>query len=758
MCYVYLVTETHDERITGVRDLSMLLDEKEEKQINTDAPKIDLFTQWLVQFNASYTRNIPFDLDTFQSMVNSFEIDSMAISKMKYENYMVPLNDKTYINVLKSFMCWTVTLKCTHWRCGGKSKLNCFCDINTFQLYTYSIINNLIKLKTNSNYIILNSLKNIHNAQQETAKYFCTALLPEYLQSQSYFKVYIELVIDWLNFEWYNFQCINCHHINKTVMIGRTYQFVKTMTACRVCNTIDQQRTTFYEMKFDINKLQSKNSTTLNVTDECVGMLDNYLKQEEYDSESILLDIQCQSVEESNIHQYVFSTSKDPNYMPLIKKLCLKNEWYQTYKEGAFIRYLVLQPKYSHLLQEICLNDIYQVSKSDWEQTILVSAIMEYEKKTAFSNATDKRFGIEEGEPIGVHHLIAIFLFTDRKFAEYQQFFSKSYYLPEQNTHKNNFYFVGRYLCEAVQFYGKSITLDVEASFYQASQKIELFNSLASVFNSPLLVIDNPNNAMKIAGNNGMIYSLTPKYYGDIDNSKFLDILFAGKNIRMVMGSKLQLRTITLIDPSQNLNTVVLAIQYLEKLLLQTAFDVNFYNDHNLYNPTNMKHAYLLIMDKLGYQETDITEYGRQIFFNWCCQREFVTFETFQFEIHYMAYKLKNFFLDDLTKKINIKNVNTLLPNLKHFRDIDGVLKHVSEDNNLCSINGQDNEFGMSHAGEVKTATDVLINALKEIQFAFEKCAGVLREAFRMKLLTLDITFDSFYRNANLFQKQLVSV
>eukprot|EP01083_Nonionella_stella_P065523 171771_1 len=57
---------------------------------------------------------------------------------------------------------------------------------------------------------------------------------------------------------------------------------------------------------------------------------------------------------------------------------------------------------------------------------------------------------------------------------------------------------------------------------------------------------------------------------GNHDNSKYVDAKLFNRNIRMLKGTKVQLRSIKVITPQQNLETILLAMQYIQKIFLQT--------------------------------------------------------------------------------------------------------------------------------------------------------------------------------------------
>eukprot|EP01084_Bolivina_argentea_P006151 11642_1 len=447
-------------------------------------------------------------------------------------------------------------------------------------------------------------------------------------------------------------------------MIDRVYQYSKSVDSCRICNKRQISRVKNNQPQFDIQKAVNRKNfhiggrpyeaerefsllSLYEYLEICripridVNRLKQYIIDEEYDSDALVQDIEQK---ECNIHVYISSFCQTEIFYHLMKKF-LNYDRFPTYKEGILMRYLVLRPKYFSLVKEVVLNDINHLQVVDWKHKVLEEVAKEYVKKSARSNVTDKRFGIEIEEPIGIHHLASIFLFTNGMdvFKQYRKDFIKSYWLWPKKIHANNFYWEGRYIYEAVQFYGKKFTREMRSEvFWVGVTKIISFGSIAPVFNSPTLTSRNMDIARSFAHRTGCILHLRPKYVGNIDKSKVFYAKLFNRNIRLVKGTKLQIKSIHIVSPTENLEPVVLAMQYIEKILTQTEFDAHFYNAKDLYSPKNMKNAYLLIMDKIGDISTNaLTQYSRHIFDNWCFQREYITFETFRLEMNYMDYKLK---------------------------------------------------------------------------------------------------------------------
>eukprot|EP01084_Bolivina_argentea_P002415 4453_1 len=94
---------------------------------------LSIFEQHVVAFTSPYNRSTSFDYSMIKQLWNRSEPDEVL--KMKYDNYSTNLSEKTYYDMLKSFIAWTITLKCDNLICEEKNKLICFCDTNAFPLY-----------------------------------------------------------------------------------------------------------------------------------------------------------------------------------------------------------------------------------------------------------------------------------------------------------------------------------------------------------------------------------------------------------------------------------------------------------------------------------------------------------------------------------------------------------------------------------------------------------------------------------------------
>eukprot|EP01084_Bolivina_argentea_P173485 300502_1 len=617
------------------------------------------------------------------------------------------------------------------------------------------------------------------------ASAFCE-LLSDDSKQKKYFKEYQLLIVKWINFEFYNFQCEYCQHINKTIMINRVYQYSKSLNLCRACNKIQPSRARGEQNQFniqDVLKHKSLNNVSeiyqigsgfslyslyaylkeYGVHKNHSAKVQQYIRQQEYDSDALLQDISDTSIQ-SNISTFILKVLKDANCDKLLKKFS-NYDRYPVYKSGTLTRYLALNPKYSSLLAELCLNSVCPLPTENWETVIFVEILKEFNKQNTHSNSTDFKFGIEEHEPIGINHLITIFIFTDAAFTDYRHCLVKSYSSIDPTMHRNNFYWIGRWLHESIDFFGTPFANYSAKQLYCGFSSIQSFNSFAPLFSSPMLATENQVLAEQWATRKGCTCILAAKYSAHIDNSKLLDIFAFNKEIRLLNPAKLQIVSIRTMKPVVDLGDTVLAIRYIENIFLQTQFDARCYSADDLHNETNIKAAYLLILNQVGNLTTvshfEVAEYAAHLFDSWCFAQEFVTFETLGLEIHYMNYHLKDFLFDETTNKINIINVKSFLPNLKYYYDINGVFRMIKEKLlNEIDISGKTQVMSSSLYNSQSDAIPYHITeALHDIHFNFDECEGtrVMREAFRIKLSKLDIKIESFHKNREYFRKQLIS-
>eukprot|EP01084_Bolivina_argentea_P138640 244038_1 len=366
-------------------------------------------------------RGKSFDNKIFHKLIQLLgqycDIPINHITALRYNNYSVPLHKKTYDTILKSFIGWIATIKCENMECKNELKLLCFCDSNNFQLYSYSIIAEIIGLKGAINDSLLSKLtmktKSIQNKSEhkendtsyETGtimemvnEFMC--ILPDKLK-QKYFYLYKKYIIEWISFEFYNFECIDCGYINKTILINRIFEYAMHLNYCRVC----------HRTRYSYNK---HNETIETIKHENI-----------------------------NNNRQIQSSKQTGTY-------------YTKYTSGISINYTILSPKYGSLMQEILLNDISSMSKESFNNFLNKAKNTLQNKIEIIPKSTESNqdFGIFKNDIIGICHLIVVNIYTTKQ--HFASKFNEAYwYWKDSHFFCDNLYYVGRFLYEAVYFFGQ---------------------------------------------------------------------------------------------------------------------------------------------------------------------------------------------------------------------------------------------------------------------------------------------------------------
>eukprot|EP01084_Bolivina_argentea_P314752 545196_1 len=376
------------------------------------------------------------------------------------------------------------------------------------------------------------------------------------------------------------------------------------------------------------------------------------------------------------------------------------------YDNGLFMRYKILNPMYESLAEECIMNSSYNITAFAFNK-LLSKAKKIYEKKSnCIATMKSRSYGILKYEPIKIQHIMAIIMYTDE--TQYSQQLTMSYlsYNTEKELikrfHSNNFYWFGRFLFEAIEFFGERFDENSEYKLFQGSSQTFKFNQFGYPINFPRSTTPSISTALHFSGDSGYVLELIPRYKNVLNNTKFIDLskmlpgcpeerLFFGR------GCFVQIRNIMI--KKKDMQRLMIPILYFEQILQQTIFDSRFSNSAHLYHTKYQvmqktllklmklciqlnaqqnvsRDIKLLMIEKYFGKSQDSLEqegilYMVQLLQHWCLNRTFVTFETFPSEIPYMIDELQSFFVTRsyTNYSININNVCKLLPNLKYYKD-----------------------------------------------------------------------------------------
>eukprot|EP01084_Bolivina_argentea_P297674 512879_1 len=342
----------------------------------------------------------------------------------------------------------------------------------------------------------------------------------------SRYKIY---VIQWLKFEFYNFNCCYCGSTNKTIMINRVFQYTKTLNYCRLCSKLQPSKANNEQQNvYDLNQI--------------------FRNQQRVSSKSIY-DIDSNEEVKSD------------------------SDGFKVYNSGKLIRYHASSPKYSSFAEEVVLNSVCPIAYNQWNEC-LEEAKKNKNKiwtdgENVFSSETNQYFGIEQHEAIDIGHTVAIILFV--KFTKYSKQFIKSNRYTNVDT--TNYWF-GRYLFQIVRFFGKRF-YDISGAIRNREHALyhgistSVLDSFAPTLNIPLALTEDKEIARKInVSSGGCVLALVPKYIGNIDNTKCISFNYKNHRRWLFMGaSKMQIYTISRGNGNKwiNFEWYNLAMLYLEK-------------------------------------------------------------------------------------------------------------------------------------------------------------------------------------------------
>eukprot|EP01083_Nonionella_stella_P002174 6247_1 len=136
----------------------------------------------------------------------------------------------------------------------------------------------------------------------------------------------------------------------------------------------------------------------------------------------------------------------------------------QLYPIGRFVRYDAANPGFESLAEEILFNDEANISSQRFNRHLAKAKKILTERFLIMSStADDIKFGIEQFQSISVSHIICIIIYIEE--SEYSRAFTLSCLLLQSTdsradseikmkNHCDNFYWFGRYVFEAIEYFG----------------------------------------------------------------------------------------------------------------------------------------------------------------------------------------------------------------------------------------------------------------------------------------------------------------
>ena len=142
---------------------------------------------------------------------------------------------------------------------------------------------------------------------------------------------------------------------------------------------------------------------------------------------------------------------------------------------------------------------------------------------TLTSRTMSDEYGIKMHQPLGVQHIMSLILYVQEP--KYAKLFRQSYFGDARNVdelsreHCGNWYWFGRYLYEAIEFFGDTFSGnsgDDKSRIYMPASVIYKFPSFAFRLGMARSISTSKKNALYVSGDSGSVIELIPKYNGTV--------------------------------------------------------------------------------------------------------------------------------------------------------------------------------------------------------------------------------------------------
>eukprot|EP01083_Nonionella_stella_P073086 197384_1 len=376
---------------------------------------------------------------------------------------------------------------------------------------------------------------------------------------------------------------------------------------------------------------------------------------------------------------------------------------FSVYSTGVYIDHSSLSPLHVNLKEELNNNSVYTVEENHWEAALKeAKVILDKKWKEGKWKATESNeiYGIRVGDRIQIEHILVVFLYTSntslcKKFRE--SYRSSEYDDNNQNIrsyHINNFYWMGRFIYTAIQFFGQKPKSDDR--FYHGLRKQFLFTEFSTIFEPPTSTTKDKHIAQtNFAGEGGIVLTLGPKFKNELNNSKYLDVsaisnygkeqerLFAGMTVLAVID--IQYQNGREMHKTGKHAKVFL---YFERIVEQTIHNKSYYN-YDLVSPKEQEKYLLPLIEhqmqrnRYGDKVDDRKqEYLFALFEHFCdSKQEYINLTCINDEMQHMHPSIKHIFFkqnkaNNVKWEINDGNLKLIFPKLKGYKNYLGYWIH----------------------------------------------------------------------------------
>eukprot|EP01084_Bolivina_argentea_P138639 244034_1 len=305
--------------------------------------------------------------------------------------------------------------------------------------------------------------------------------------------------------------------------------------------------------------------------------------------------------------------------------------------------YFLSKPIYSHLYEEVTSRSQYLAAHQFESQLEHVKILMKSNKKILKwkSFKTDKKYAIKKGDLIRMEHIFSIILYCN--FSSLKNAYQHRQDVVISKSSADKLYFFGRFLANAVQFYGEIVKK--EQVVYASFAHKQLFNNFMVVYEKPTSITSDQSVLENV---DAICLKLSPKYNNQINTSRYIDVsnvLNFRKQKEILFAGKMVMSIIDIYEETGNLKDYIQSILYLERIIEQTLNTKNAYN-HGVLNANKQKkylvpllrhqitrHLPTKYSKKQLNQQNKINTYALQLFEHFCDkQRNCIDLSCIMFE------------------------------------------------------------------------------------------------------------------------------
>eukprot|EP01083_Nonionella_stella_P040217 109293_1 len=293
------------------------------------------------------------------------------------------------------------------------------------------------------------------------------------------------------------------------------------------------------------------------------------------------------------------------------------------YNTGVYMEYHTLKPLYQNLFGEIVRNPNCEIDKDQCDSELEESKMFcQTDKLDDWSACkTDLKHAIKVNEPMHIEHILCLKVYCN--YSNHCEQFRRSYRkMGVDDTdddvirrHCDNYYWFGRFVTAAVEFWGDIPQKDDE--FYHGLSTKFVFRDFSTVYEIPTSTTWDFSVAQKFCNSNGIVLKLAPKFTDDVNHSRCLDVSplsqFADDEKEQLIFAGMTVLSITNIyNPSHNGWTgyadYVQSFLYFERIIQQTIHQKHHYNFGKISKEKQREYLVPLIryqMKQNGYSGLD---------------------------------------------------------------------------------------------------------------------------------------------------------